>query len=214
MKSLPMTFLCAVLDVYAGIADVKANPLSHAVDLLQDLHNEAWTSFAAAFMAGDRLAVYPENDPKLIDSVLDVVRIEAEGCNCLQGFHLYHFLGGGTGSGMRTLLRRCHIRGGSRLAWLLSYLVEFRIFKGNVDFTVTTNAQNLTCGLKGYELADLTTCEFASRCRGQVDVHWCQPEGGHLRCWTLLGCHVCQLLGDIPAVPVRGLMLFGGYVAT
>ena len=39
-----------------------------------------------------------------MDSVLDVVRKEAEGCDCLQGFQLTHSLGGGTGSGMGTLL--------------------------------------------------------------------------------------------------------------
>eukprot|EP00889_Picochlorum_renovo_P005633 jgi/Picre1/32663/NNA_008009.t1 len=41
---------------------------------------------------------------ELIDSVMDVVRKEAEGCDCLQGFQLSHSLGGGTGSGMGTLL--------------------------------------------------------------------------------------------------------------
>merc|ERR1712173_217553 len=41
---------------------------------------------------------------ELIDSVLDVVRKEAEGCECLQGFQISHSLGGGTGSGMGTLL--------------------------------------------------------------------------------------------------------------
>merc|ERR1711874_313648 len=41
---------------------------------------------------------------ELIDSVLDVVRKEAEGCDCLQGFQMCHSLGGGTGSGMGTLL--------------------------------------------------------------------------------------------------------------
>lgn len=65
---------------------------------------------------------------ELVDSVLDVVRYEinscsfelfpegnfilifhsyrkeAEGCDCLQGFQLTHSLGGGTGSGMGTLL--------------------------------------------------------------------------------------------------------------
>merc|ERR1712238_341671 len=39
---------------------------------------------------------------ELIDSVLDVVRKEAEGCDCLQGFQICHSLGGGTGSGMGT----------------------------------------------------------------------------------------------------------------
>jgi hypothetical protein len=37
---------------------------------------------------------------ELIDSVLDVVRKEAESCDCLQGFQITHSLGGGTGSGM------------------------------------------------------------------------------------------------------------------
>jgi len=41
---------------------------------------------------------------ELIDSVLEVVRKEAEGCDCLQGFQICHSLGGGTGSGMGTLL--------------------------------------------------------------------------------------------------------------
>ena len=35
---------------------------------------------------------------------MDVVRKEAESCDCLQGFQLTHSLGGGTGSGMGTLL--------------------------------------------------------------------------------------------------------------
>ncbi|XP_036224631.1 tubulin beta-1 chain isoform X2 [Bactrocera oleae] len=41
---------------------------------------------------------------ELIDSVLDVLRKESEGCDCLQGFQLAHSLGGGTGSGLGTLL--------------------------------------------------------------------------------------------------------------
>uniref|UniRef100_A0A182YP09 Tubulin beta chain n=1 Tax=Anopheles stephensi TaxID=30069 RepID=A0A182YP09_ANOST len=41
---------------------------------------------------------------ELVDSVLDVIRKETEACDCLQGFQLAHSLGGGTGSGMGTLL--------------------------------------------------------------------------------------------------------------
>ena len=41
---------------------------------------------------------------ELVDSVLDVVRKEAENCDCLQGFQMTHSLGGGTGSGLGTLL--------------------------------------------------------------------------------------------------------------
>jgi len=41
---------------------------------------------------------------ELVDAVLDVARKEAENTDCLQGFQLTHSLGGGTGSGMGTLL--------------------------------------------------------------------------------------------------------------
>jgi len=41
---------------------------------------------------------------ELVDDVLDVVRKEAENTDTLQGFQLTHSLGGGTGSGMGTLL--------------------------------------------------------------------------------------------------------------
>ncbi|XP_034233414.1 tubulin beta chain-like isoform X2 [Thrips palmi] len=41
---------------------------------------------------------------ELMDAVLDVVRREAEACDLLQGFQMTHSLGGGTGSGMGTLL--------------------------------------------------------------------------------------------------------------
>ena len=36
--------------------------------------------------------------------MFDVIRKEAEAVDCLQGFQLTHSLGGGTGSGMGTLL--------------------------------------------------------------------------------------------------------------
>jgi tubulin beta len=41
---------------------------------------------------------------ELVDAVLEVVRREAEACDSLQGFQMTHSLGGGTGSGMGTLL--------------------------------------------------------------------------------------------------------------
>ncbi|XP_032758343.1 tubulin beta-1 chain [Rattus rattus] len=41
---------------------------------------------------------------ELIETVMDVVRRESESCDCLQGFQIVHSLGGGTGSGMGTLL--------------------------------------------------------------------------------------------------------------
>ncbi len=41
---------------------------------------------------------------ELVDNIMDVVRKEAEGCDMLQGFQVTHSMGGGTGSGMGTLL--------------------------------------------------------------------------------------------------------------
>jgi tubulin beta len=41
---------------------------------------------------------------ELVDSVLDVVRKEAENSEAMQGFQLTHSVGGGTGAGMGTLL--------------------------------------------------------------------------------------------------------------
>lgn len=35
---------------------------------------------------------------------MDVIRKEAESCDCIQGFQLTHSVGGGTGSGMGTLI--------------------------------------------------------------------------------------------------------------
>jgi len=47
---------------------------------------------------------YYTEGQELCESILDVVRKEAESCDALQGFQLVHSLGGGTGSGLGTLL--------------------------------------------------------------------------------------------------------------
>lgn len=41
---------------------------------------------------------------ELVEQCMDVIRRETESCECLQGFQMTHSLGGGTGSGMGTLL--------------------------------------------------------------------------------------------------------------
>ncbi|XP_018576087.1 tubulin beta-2 chain-like [Anoplophora glabripennis] len=41
---------------------------------------------------------------EILDSVLEVMRKQVESCDCFQGFQLTHSLGGGTGSGLGTLL--------------------------------------------------------------------------------------------------------------
>ena len=41
---------------------------------------------------------------ELVEEAIDRIRKEAESCDLIQGFQLVHSLGGGTGSGMGTLL--------------------------------------------------------------------------------------------------------------
>ncbi|MCQ2818484.1 MAG: tubulin beta chain [archaeon] len=41
---------------------------------------------------------------ELLDSIMDIVRKETEGCDQCQGFQITHSLGGGTGSGLGTLV--------------------------------------------------------------------------------------------------------------
>jgi tubulin beta len=47
---------------------------------------------------------YYTEGQELCEPILDVTRKEAESCDSLQGFQLVHSLGGGTGSGLGTLL--------------------------------------------------------------------------------------------------------------
>ena len=48
--------------------------------------------------------VFGASGAELIDEVVDVIRKEAESCDCSQGFPITHSLGGGTGSGLDTSL--------------------------------------------------------------------------------------------------------------
>lgn len=41
---------------------------------------------------------------EVIDEILDIVRRESEKCECVQAYQLCHSLGGGTGSGLGTLI--------------------------------------------------------------------------------------------------------------
>lgn len=47
---------------------------------------------------------YYTEGAELVDQVLDVLRREVEACDLMQGVQLVHSVGGGTGSGMGTLL--------------------------------------------------------------------------------------------------------------
>ena len=83
---------------------------------------------------------------ELVDSVLDVVRKESEGCDCLQGFQLTHSLGGGTGSGMGTLLiSKIREEYPDRIMNTFSVVPSPKVRKMIQDKTGTLHKYNLLC---------------------------------------------------------------------
>merc|ERR1711933_413507 len=95
---------------------------------------------------------------ELIDSVLDVVRKEAEGCDCLQGFQVTHSLGGGTGSGMGTLL--------------ISKIREEYPDRQMVTYSSTFRTRTLPTSLNGSP----TTSSHLSAISHQRDSRWPLPS--------------------------------------
>jgi len=94
-KYVPRALL---VDLEPGVLDaVKASPMGNMFRPDNFIHAQSG--------AGNNWAKghYTEG-AELVESVIDVVRKEAENCDCLQGFQICHSLGGGTGSGLGTLL--------------------------------------------------------------------------------------------------------------
>jgi tubulin beta len=97
-KSVKRTPRAVLVDLEPGTLDViKAGELSKAFDpnCLKFGNNGAGNNWAKGH--------YTEG-AEIVEDVLDILRKEAEKADCVQGFQLFHSLGGGTGSGMGTLL--------------------------------------------------------------------------------------------------------------
>ena len=87
-----------LVDLEPGTMDsIKAGPLAKLFRPDNLIHGQ--TGADTGYMRGR----YCEG-VDLADRVIDVVRKEAEGCDLLHGFQLTHSIGGGTGSGLGTLL--------------------------------------------------------------------------------------------------------------
>jgi len=87
-----------VVDLEPGTIDViKASPLG-------TLFNPDNMVFGANGAGNNWAKGHYTEGAELVESVLDVLRKEAEKGDCVQGFQLFHSVGGGTGSGMGTLL--------------------------------------------------------------------------------------------------------------
>ncbi|KDQ25014.1 hypothetical protein PLEOSDRAFT_160953 [Pleurotus ostreatus PC15] len=86
------------VDLEAGVCNrILGGPLGHLFRPNTFLTGEvgAGNNWAKGF--------YTEG-AELVDSILEIVRQQAENCESLQGFQLLHSLGGGTGAGLGSLL--------------------------------------------------------------------------------------------------------------
>jgi len=87
-----------IVDLEPGTVDVIRNsPLGH-------LFKPDNMIFGANGAGNNWAKGHYTEGAELVEQVLDIVRREVEGSDCAQGFQLTHSLGGGTGSGMGTLL--------------------------------------------------------------------------------------------------------------
>jgi tubulin beta len=88
----------ALVDLEPGTLDViKANPIGK-------MFKPDNFVFGASGAGNNWAKGHYTEGAELIDEVVDVVRRETESCDCPQGFQITHSLGGGTGSGLGTLL--------------------------------------------------------------------------------------------------------------
>lgn len=88
----------AMVDLEPGVLDViKASPRGK-------LFNPDNFVFGQSGAGNNWAKGHYTEGAELVEKALDVIRREAETCDVLQGFQVSHSLGGGTGSGMGTLL--------------------------------------------------------------------------------------------------------------
>lgn len=113
-RAQSIRFACHRMDVFSDqIISFTHNlePVSQWISSLYLIFGHSspigWDSFVFSLISlGNNWAKghYTEG-AELIDSVFDVIRKEAEGCDCLQGLQLAHSLGGGTGILPYTVIR-------------------------------------------------------------------------------------------------------------
>jgi tubulin beta len=87
-----------LVDLEPGIIDViKASPMG-------SLFKPDNMCFGASGAGNNWAKGHYTEGAELIDEAVDIIRRETESCDCPQGFQLTQSIGGGTGSGMGTLL--------------------------------------------------------------------------------------------------------------
>jgi len=89
---------CILVDLEPGTLDViKESPL-------KNLFSEQNMKFGSNGAGNNWAKGHYTEGAEIVEDVIDIIRKEAEKADMVQGFQLFHSLGGGTGSGMGTLL--------------------------------------------------------------------------------------------------------------
>jgi len=97
---------------------------------------------------------YYTEGAELADSILDIVRRQAESCDALQGFQFLHSLGGGTGAGLGTLMM-----GKLREEYPDRMMATFSILPAPAVSETVVEPYNATLSIHQLlEASDLTIC--------------------------------------------------------
>lgn len=115
---------------------------------------------------------------ELIDSVLDVVRKEAESCDCLQGFQITHSLGGGTGSGMLVCCLCCdHLLVDVCLGKFFMYWCFCLLFSLRHGHTVDLQDSRRVPRSCHVHLLRVPLPQSVRHCRGALQCNLVSPSG-------------------------------------
>merc|ERR1712117_822265 len=97
-KTEKRTPRAVLVDLEPGTLDViKAGAL-------KDLFDPATMKFGSNGAGNNWAKGHYTEGAEIVEEVIDIIRKEVEKADCAQGFQIFHSLGGGTGSGMGTLL--------------------------------------------------------------------------------------------------------------
>ncbi|XP_050545309.1 tubulin beta-6 chain-like [Daktulosphaira vitifoliae] len=104
---------------------------------------------------------------EMLDRVLNTVRLEAEKCDCLQGFQITHSLGGGTGSGLGSrLMSKIQQIYPKRMISSFSVVPSSKVSDTIVEpYNALMAMEHLICDVQGVHLIDNSALFDVCRCK-------------------------------------------------
>lgn len=135
---------------------------------------------------------YYTEGAELMDASLDIIRKKVEACDCMQGFQMIHSIGGGTGSGMGSLLmEKLNEEYQDRILSTFSVLPSAKVSEIVVEpYNAILTLQKMICSsdetfcIDNEALVDICT-------RTQKIAVPCMPDLNHIISLTLAGVTTC-----------------------